>query len=117
VNGFRRNVKTFAATHDIPLRFGKADRKIDVARPLRAAADKTQRPGVVAIGVAQEFAKVFTASSRASTSAGPPQFSFRKQDRRVTCFSFSVWDDDFGPGFVKLCALVPLPRQGVGQRA
>jgi hypothetical protein len=34
--------------------------------------------------------------------------SFRKQDRRVTCVSFSVWDD-FGPGFVKLCAWFPYP--------
>jgi hypothetical protein len=59
---------------------------------------------VVAIGVAQEFQSVFTATTRPSTGDGPPQFSFRKEDRRVTCFYFYVWDDDFGPGFIKLCA-------------
>ncbi|MGH8931490.1 MAG: hypothetical protein ACRDZO_12905 [Egibacteraceae bacterium] len=27
----------------------------------------------------------------------------------MSCFSFYVWDDDFGPGFVKLCAYFPYP--------
>ena len=107
---FRKDVKAFAAEHDIPLlRFSKHDRKIDVARPLLTAAEREQRPGVVAVGVAQEFQSVFTAATRPSTDDGPPQFSFRKEDRRVTCFYFYVWDDDFGPGFVKLCAWFPYP--------
>jgi hypothetical protein len=90
------------------LRFDKHDRKIDVARPLLAAAERAQRPGVVAVGVAQEFQSVFTAATRPSTGDGPPQFCFRK-DRRVTCFYFYIWDDDFGPGFIKLCAWFPYP--------
>ena len=107
---FRRDVKRFSEQHGVPLlRFGKHDRKIDVVRPLLAAAEREQRLGVVAIGVAQELQSVFTAASRSSRSDGPPQFSFRKEDRRVTCFYFYVWDDDFGPGFVKLCAWFPYP--------
>src|SRR3954454_23059053 len=55
---FRKAVLEFAADNDIPLlRFAKADRKIDVVRPYLNAATG---PGVVAIGMAQEFQSVFT---------------------------------------------------------
>ncbi len=107
---FRRDVKRFAAEHNIPLlRFTKAERKIDVVRPMLATAERAQRPGVVAIGVAQEFQNVFTGAGRPGENGGPPRFSYHKQDRRVTCFYFYVWDDDFGPGFIKLCAWFPYP--------
>jgi hypothetical protein len=112
---FRRNVKRFAGEHDVPLlRFGKpggqhGERKIDVVRPLMAKAERAQSPGVVAIGVAQEYQNVFTATSRPSQVSAAPQFSFRKEDRRVSCFYFYIWDDDFGPGFVKLCSYFPYP--------
>ena len=36
-------------------------------------------------------------------------FSFSKADRRVTCFYFYLWDDDFGPAFIKVCAYFPYP--------
>ena len=36
-------------------------------------------------------------------------FSFSKADRRVTCFYFYLWDDDFGPAFIKICAYFPYP--------
>ncbi|HZD01224.1 MAG TPA: hypothetical protein VFA46_13865 [Actinomycetes bacterium] len=108
-NRFRAQVARFAAAHQVPLlHFGRHDRKIDKVRPLLAAAEQASRPGVVAIGVTQEFQNVFTATKRRTTT-GPPQFRFRKQDRRVTCYYFYVWDDDFGPGFVKLCAYFPYP--------
>ncbi|MGH8910708.1 MAG: hypothetical protein ACRD0K_30475 [Egibacteraceae bacterium] len=112
----RKDVKAFAA--DVPLlRFGRHDRKIDVVRPRLAAAECAQRPGVVAVGAAQELQNVFTASTRRSKDGGDlPQFGFRKEDRRVTCYYFYVWDDDFGAGFVKLRSWPPLPRQGLGRR-
>jgi hypothetical protein len=78
-------------------------------RPLLQAAEQAGRPGVVAIGVAQEFQNVFTATKRRSDPASAPQFSFRKEDRRVSCFYFYVWDADFGPGFIKLCSYFPYP--------
>jgi hypothetical protein len=108
-NRFRAQVARFARDQQVPLlHFGKHDRKIDKVRPLLAVAERAGRPGVVAIGVAQEFQSVFTATKRRTTT-GLPQFSFRKEDRRVTCFYFYVWDDDFGPGFVKLCSYFPYP--------
>ena len=36
-------------------------------------------------------------------------FSFYKADRRVTCFYFYLWDEDFGPAFIKVCAYFPYP--------
>ena len=57
-NRFRDAVKSFACDHKIPVvRFAKGDRQIDVMRPYLEGATG---PGVVAIGVAQEFQSVFT---------------------------------------------------------
>ena len=38
-------------------------------------------------------------------------FSFAVSQRRVTCYYFYVWDDDFGPAFVKVCAYFPYPMK------
>ncbi len=109
-NRFREDVKRFAMRNDIPLiRFGKGDRKIDVVRPLLAAAEHDGRPGVVAVGVAQEFQNVMVGTKRPTAADKVVQFGFRKEDRRVTCSYFYVWDDDFGAGFVKLRAYFPYP--------
>ena len=40
-----------------------------------------------------------------------PWFSFTKADRRVTCYYFYLWDDEFGPAFVKICAYFPYPAK------
>ena len=36
-------------------------------------------------------------------------FTFTKADRRVTCYYFYLWDGDFGPAFIKVCAYFPYP--------
>jgi hypothetical protein len=106
---FRRAVSRFAEDEHIPVvRFGKNDRKIDVMRRHLAAQAATGRSGVAAIGVAQEFQNVFAANQRQGGN-GLPWFSFTKADRRVTCFYFYLWDADFGPAFIKICAYFPYP--------
>ena len=107
--GFRRAVMTFATDNAVPVvHFAKGDRKADVMRPyLRAATEA----GVVAIGVAQEFQSVFTGHDRNADQPGPPCYSFAKADRRVSVFYFYIWDDDFGPGFIKLCTYFPYPAK------
>ncbi|MFC9840588.1 hypothetical protein ACFVKB_43535 [Rhodococcus sp. NPDC127530] len=108
---FRRAVRRFADDNHIPVvGFGKHDRKIDVMGPYLSRQAKTGRPGVAAIGVAQEFAPVFTATKRTGRTTGV-WFSFTKTDRRVTCYYFYLWDDDFGPAFVKVCAYFPYPAK------
>jgi hypothetical protein len=106
---FRNAVRRFADTQGIPLiPFAKRERKIDRMLPLLHQAEKTGRFGVVAIGVAQEFQNVFSATQR-EMPTGAPWFSFYKADRRVTCYYFYILDAEFGPCFLKICAYFPYP--------
>lgn len=106
---FRRAVGSFARAHEIPVvKFAKGDRKVDVMRRYLSKQAAKGTSGVVAIGVAQEFQNVFAATEKKSVT-GMPRFSFYKADRRVTCFYFYLWDVDFGPGFIKVCAYFPYP--------
>jgi hypothetical protein len=94
---FRTSVARFAEDNHLPVvRFAKTDRKIEIMQPYLDRQARTGRPGVAAIGVAQEFAPVFTGTQR-PTSGGIPWFSFTKTDRRVSCYYFYLWDLDFGP--------------------
>jgi hypothetical protein len=111
---FRRAVARYAKANGIPVvRFEKDQRKTEVMRPYLEAAQAAGRPGVVAIGVAQEFQRVFCGydRGRADGQPGPPRFGFEKADRRVACFYFYVWDAEFGPGFIKLCSYFPYPAK------
>jgi len=47
------------------------------------------------------------ASTERQGSNGLASLGFFKADRRVTCFYFYVWDVDFGPAFIKVCAYFP----------
>jgi hypothetical protein len=108
---FRRAVDSFAAANDIPwVRFAKGDRKAEVMRPYPGRQAATGRSGVAAIGVAQEFQRVWAAYRRETRTAAP-QFTFAKADRRVTCYYFYLWDEDFGPAFIKVCAYFPYPAK------
>jgi hypothetical protein len=108
---FRRAVASFAEANGIPwVKFARDDRKADVMAPYFKPAAAEGRPQVVAIGVAQEFQRVWTAYRR-ETSTAAPQFTFAKADRRVTCYYFYLWDADFGPAFIKVCAYFPYPAK------
>jgi len=109
---FRRAVRDFADECRVPVvRFGKDDRKQEVMRPYLLRQAATGCPGVAAIGVAQEYQNVFAAHQREDRGYTGNQvwFSFTKADRRVTCFYFYIWDVDFGPVFIKVCAYFPYP--------
>ena len=108
---FRRSVLSFADANDIPwIRFEKDQAKLEVMAPHLARQAATGKSGVAAIGVAQEFQRVWTASE-GKTSTGTPRWSFYKADRRVTCYYFYLWDQDFGPAFIKVCAWFPYPAK------
>ncbi len=108
---FRRAVAAFAEANHIPwVRFTKGDRKAEVMRPYLDRQAATGRSGVAAIGVAQEFQRVWTAYQR-DTKTAAPQFTFAKADRRVTCYYFYLWDEGFGPAFIKVCAYFPYPAK------
>lgn len=104
---FRAAVRAFAETNKIPLvHFKKGDRHIDVMRPYLGRA---KAPGVVAIGVAQEFQWVFTGNKRPATTPGAVSYGFDKAERRVTCYYFYLVDAEFGAGFIKICSYFPYP--------
>jgi hypothetical protein len=108
---FRRAVESFAEANGIAwVRFGKDDRKADVMAPYLKRAAATGRSQVAAIGVAQEFQRVWAAYQR-DTATAAPQYTFAKADRRVTCYYFYLWDEDFGPAFIKVCAYFPYPAK------
>ena len=107
---FRQAVARFAENNDIPMiKFKKGIRKATVMEPLLRRAARAGRSRVVAIGWAQEFQLVWTARKRDTDPARPPQFSFAKTERRVTCYYFYVWDEFWGAGFIKVCAYFPYP--------
>src|ERR1700678_2186067 len=108
---FRRAVESFVSANGIPwVKFGKADRKIDMRQPYLARQAATGRSGVAAIGVAQEFQRVWAAYQR-DTKTAAPQYTFAKADRRVTCYYCYVCDEHFGPAFIKVCAYFPYPAK------
>ena len=106
---FREGMRRFAQDNHIPVvRFRREDRKVKVMQPYLHRAAKSGRSQVAAIGVAQEFQVVWTARRRDSDPTKAPQFSFTKEQRRVTVFYVYVWDEDFGPAFIKVCLLTEL---------
>lgn len=121
---FRAAVMSFADANDIPvINFtGKREksrpgvladspwpeRKIDQVMPLMRKAAATGRSQVVAIGVAQEYQRVFT-GSKSETGTGAVWFTYNRVERRVTCYYFYLWDADVGPAFIKICAYFPYP--------
>ena len=114
---FRKAVLSFSDANDIPwVKFGKDEAKLEVMQPHLARQASTGRSGVAAIGVAQEFQRVWTASE-GKTSTGTPRWSFYKADRRVTCYYFYLWDAGLRPGVHQGVRLVPVSGQDLAQRA
>ena len=107
---FRKDIRDWAQANGIPLiRFGAGDRKADVMAPYLDAAAATGRSQVAAIGCAQEFQLVWTARKRDTDPGGCPQFSFTKEQRRVSVFYVYIWDSAMGSGFIKICTYFPYP--------
>jgi hypothetical protein len=93
------------------IRFAGGERKLDVMRPYLDRVARAGRCGVAAIGVAQEFQRVFTGTTYYGDADGAavPRFGYAKADRQVTAYYFYVVDEVFGPAFVKVCAYFPYP--------
>jgi hypothetical protein len=107
---FRRDIKDWAQANGIPLiRFKAGERKADVMAPYLDAAAAAGRSQVAAIGCAQEFQLVWTARKRDTDPGMCPQFSFTKEQRRVSVFYVYIWDTTMGGGFIKICTYFPYP--------
>lgn len=100
----------WARANNIPmLRFTAGERKTDVMAPYVDAARAENRSKVVAVGCAQEYAQVWTATKRDTDPGKASQFTFTKQQRRVSVFYVYIWDTQVGPGFIKICTYFRYP--------
>jgi hypothetical protein len=107
---FRRDLRAWAQANGIPLiSFKAGERKAEVMAPYLDAAAAAGRSQVVAVGCAQEFQLVWTARKRATDPGACPQFSFTKEQRRVSVFYVYIFDEQMGPGFIKICSYFPYP--------
>jgi hypothetical protein len=81
---FRRAVAAYAQTHDIPwVQFGKGDDKLAVMLPHLDRQAATGRSGVAAIGVAQEFQRVWVATGRRPGQPLPHQAIPQRRPRHA----------------------------------
>ncbi len=109
-NRFRAAMRAWTRANNIPVvPFKAGERKADVMAPYLDAARAAGRSMVVAVGTAQEYAQVWTATKRESDAGGFPQFSFTRQQRRVSVFYIYIYDTQVGPGFIKICTYFPYP--------
>jgi hypothetical protein len=107
---FRRSIRAWAQANGVPvISFKARERKADVMAPYLQAAAAAGRSQVVAIGCAQEFQLVWTARKRDTDPGGCPQFSFTREQRRVSVFYVYIFDEQMGPGFIKICTYFPYP--------
>lgn len=101
---FRNAVKHFAFENDIPIiHFERNQRKDDVAKKYRKKFDKPS--GVVFIGVAQERAYAFRAKK--TEKDGYINFDYSRGSVYVNHYYFYLHDEEFGPGFIKICSYAP----------
>ena len=98
---FVKRVKDFAEQNEIPIvQFQRGERKDEVAK--RLGKQRGVRDGVVFIGVAQEKALTFSGRKQQGS------FHFeRNKSVYVNHYCFYVDDEEFGPGFVKVCSYAP----------
>ena len=106
---FRKDMNGWAQANGVPvIRFKAGERKADVMAPYLDAAAASGR-SQVAVGCAQEFQLVRAARKRDTDPGGCPQFSFAKEQRRVSVFYVCIWDTAMGSGFIKICTYFPYP--------
>ncbi|MGH2733965.1 MAG: hypothetical protein ACRDKZ_00170 [Actinomycetota bacterium] len=106
-----RELEGFVRKHELPVvRFRRGDNKEEIARPYQLAAAAQGRPGVVLVGKAQERMDVWRGwvdkDSPRSTKSHP-HFCFSRQSAVPDHWYFYLWDDRWGPAFVKLSTYAP----------
>jgi hypothetical protein len=100
-------VEKLAQDQGVPLiHFEKGQRKEAIAEPFFAKAARSQREGVVMIGVAQERANVFRPPAKRQRGKGGG-FQATRNSAFVKHLYLYIWDHDFGPTFIKFCTYAP----------
>jgi hypothetical protein len=106
---FVQEVRVVAMREGVPLvHFQPGERKDDVAAAQRRMSSTPE--GVVFIGVAQEQAQAFKATTRQHGNA--VGFDYSRQPVYVHYYDFYLQDADFGPAFIKVCSYAPFSLKG-----
>ena len=110
---FRAETRRFVCARKIPVlrlagpdRSRWDDRKLDHVREHLQQAEREGRFGVVALVVAEEFQRVWSARNR-SRKPGMAALEFFWEKRRVGAYYFYILDPEFGPAFIKICTYGP----------
>jgi len=107
---FNAHLDQFAATTGLtPVHFKRKERKDDIAAEHRAKFTKTE--GVYLIGVAQEKSNSFKGSTKHDQSCDFARVlvTYDRQSVFVNHYYYYFVDQDFGPGFIKVCSYAPYP--------
>jgi len=100
-------LRAYADAHGAPwICFQRGERKEDRLKPLFAAAEQANRPGLVAVGVAQERTTGWKGVKRCLERGGLT-FSFSRVSVYVNVFYCYIWDSEWGPTFIKLSGYAP----------
>lgn len=105
-DAFVRDLRAYAAAHGAEwLHFARGERKEERMRPYLHAAERAERSGLVAVGIAQErsFGWSFT---KTPTERGT-NFGFVRRSVYVNHYYLYIWDADWGPSFIKLAGYAP----------
>lgn len=106
-DAFVRELTAYAAERQIPwILFQRRERKEERIRPLFAAADRAQRYGLVAVGVAQERMSAWYAR-KVRTPRGWVDFSWARRAVSVNHHYLYLLDPEWGPSFIKIAGYAP----------
>ena len=113
---FRKAVLSFSDANDIPwVKFEKDQAKLEVMEPHLARQAATGRAGVAAIGVAQEFQRVWTASEGKTSTGSTAVVVLQGRPAGDLLLLLSL-GRRFRPGVHQGLRLLPVSGQGLGQR-
>jgi hypothetical protein len=104
---FTAALRAYAEAHGVPwICFQRGERKEDTLKPLFAAAERAGRPGLVAVGVAQERTTGWKGAKH-RLDRGGLTFSFSRVSVYVNVYYLYIWDTEWGPTFIKLSGYAP----------
>lgn len=104
---FIADLRAYAEAHGAPwICFRRGEGKEDRLKPLFAAAEQVGRPGLVAVGVAQERTTGWKGAKH-RLERGGLTFSFSRVSVYVNVYYCYIWDTEWGPTFIKLSGYAP----------
>ena len=104
---FARELRAYAEREGAAwLHFERGENKEERMRPLMRDAERVGRPRLVAVGVAQE--RVFGWGwTKAPAKGRSVDISFVRRSQYVKQYYLYLWDDQWGPAFIKISGYAP----------